>query len=236
MPLLSPCEPAVLSQWQTILSVVSDVLQVEAACERWGSFLHSLYDDVAGSGPQRLGCRLFLREAGLQCEGSVSDELMLSELTRLLLDQGLGPSLKRKRRSGAGTTSYALRDTEGTAAGAMDSDAHRPSLVSLVFSWAAPKTMRPEFEPRVLEDRDTIEALRTNTVVDLQSRRSILQALPMFREDARTTRKSRAGSVLRSCLEQWLQSPAAEDWRKQRAQLWQVDACAEDEGAGGCED
>ncbi len=43
--------------------------------------------------------------------------------------------------------------------------------------------------------------------------------LPVFREDARTVKKSRAGSVLRETLHNWFQSEEGQQWRTLRAEL-----------------
>ena len=47
-----------------------------------------------------------------------------------------------------------------------------------------------------------------------------LAPLPLFVQDARTAAKSRAGSSVRDCVTQWLQSKEAEDWRRDRKALF----------------
>ena len=64
----------------------------EAACERWGSLLHALWDSVAGWQPHRIVSRLFIREAGLACEGRESDEAVVHEIASSLVSvHGLNP-------------------------------------------------------------------------------------------------------------------------------------------------
>lgn len=77
------------------------------------------------------------------------------------------------------------------------------------------QTTRAEHEPRVLEDPDLIAAIQRQTIGG-----RLLAALPMFREDARTARRSRAGSVLRENLRAWLVSEDGASWKAQRAALF----------------
>ena len=55
-------------------------------CERWGSLIHSLWDDVAGLGPSRMVTRLLLKESGLLCQGAPQDEAFVREIARVLVD------------------------------------------------------------------------------------------------------------------------------------------------------
>ena len=61
-------------------------LPSEAPCERWGSLLHNLYDPVQGIPPERVACRLFLKEAGLQFIGSERDESFVEAIAQILRD------------------------------------------------------------------------------------------------------------------------------------------------------
>ena len=68
----------------------------EAACERWGSLLHQLFDDEQNLQPWRMANRLFLRESGLQFIGDPRDEEFLSTVVGLL-EHGDG----RRRKASA---------------------------------------------------------------------------------------------------------------------------------------
>jgi len=56
----------------------------EAACERWGSLMHQLFDDEQNMPPWRTADRLFLRESGLHFLGSPADEDFISLIVEIL--------------------------------------------------------------------------------------------------------------------------------------------------------
>lgn len=55
----------------------------EACCERWGNLLHHLWDSTPHLAPDRLVCRLFIREVGLECFGNERDEHFCMETSNL---------------------------------------------------------------------------------------------------------------------------------------------------------
>jgi len=62
------------------------------------------------------------------------------------------------------------------------------------------------------------------TAMRLSSRRGALQALPVFAEDARTTRASRAGSVVAEALAKFISSDEGREWQHERKSLFGADA------------
>ena len=64
-----------------------------------------------------------------------------------------------------------------------------------------------------------------------EGRPGALAPLPLFVEDARTTAKDRASSVLDERLADWLQSDEAAEWRKNRRALFPHQPLASDSGA-----
>ena len=64
-----------------------------------------------------------------------------------------------------------------------------------------------------------------------EGRRGVLAPLPMFVEDARTTAKDRADSVLDERLAEWLRSDEGVEWRKNRRALFPHQPLASDSGA-----
>eukprot|EP00974_Lingulodinium_polyedra_P101703 9850455-Lingulodinium_polyedra.AAC.1 len=65
----------------------------ESACERWGSLMHSLWDDVAGWSPHRIVSRLFVRESGPR--GAPKDAPVVREIALALRDKdGVDPFVK----------------------------------------------------------------------------------------------------------------------------------------------
>jgi hypothetical protein len=67
-------------------------------------------------------------------------------------------------------------------------------------------------------------AAAVQTAVRLQSRSGALQALPLFAEDVRTTRASRASSVVAEALAKFISSDEGREWQRERKSLF---------GAGG---
>ena len=56
----------------------------EAACERWGSLLHQLFDEEQNLPPWRMAARLFLRESCLRFTGDPDDEEFLEVIVDFL--------------------------------------------------------------------------------------------------------------------------------------------------------
>ena len=192
---------------------------VEAACERWGSMLHTLWDDIAGMRAGRLTTRLLLRESGLRCIGSVEDEAFVEELARILVDIQ-GKSIYRKRGRDQGP-SYALRvlaESGGLQSGLFQfADTPGCRLESLGGPQASSR-WGLRHEPRALPEKAQ-EAILAGARKD-STGRLVRNQLPVLAEDARKVRTQRTVSVLRSALKDFLSSDAGRKWALERSALW----------------
>ena len=188
---------------------------IETVCEKWGSLLHTLYNDVAGLGPARMAVRLFLRESGLRCQGSQTDEHFVAELARVITEvQGRSASssrgsdipyaVKRLATSDGGMEPCAL-DLDGEAGARLD-------MTGLPMAW------KQQHAPT---DLPAAAAQAVQQGVKRDGRRNIIvrSQLPLFAEDARAIQKTRATSVLRARLKEFLESETGKQWWGTREEL-----------------
>ncbi len=189
---------------------------VEAACERWGSLLHSLWDEVAGLGPARLASRLLLRESGLLCQGSPVDEAFVGEIARVLVQvQGKTISTKRRARDDLceGLRHLAAEGSmEDTFMNFEEEPGVRLHLQGLDEWWTA------RHMPCSLPEKAQ-QAVRDGTELDRRQTR-VRSQLPLFAEDARTLRRGKCGSVLRARLKDFLTSDTGREWVLRHKALW----------------
>eukprot|EP00930_Biecheleria_cincta_P072868 TRINITY_DN6020_c0_g1_i1.p1 TRINITY_DN6020_c0_g1~~TRINITY_DN6020_c0_g1_i1.p1 ORF type:complete len:1338 (-),score=151.28 TRINITY_DN6020_c0_g1_i1:155-4168(-) len=198
-----------------VLSRARHLRAVETVNEKWGSSLHSLYDDVAGHSPARLVSRLVIREAGLAGAGGKTEEMFLRELAFILVHvQNIRPLHSRKRRRD-GNTSFAVEAEAG---------AHDLRGFSLLLADAPGLRLQPAQSFR--EDPQALlhaprklpfslsEAIRKNFHTHLDGR-SVQSALPLFAGD-----KKAPNSTTCERLQKFLHSDEGLKWRRERAALW----------------
>ena len=162
--------------------------------------MHSLWNGVAGWGPHRVVSRLFLRESGLQ--GSGSDEAVVHEISLAMRDRhGMDPYVGGRDNmiDDASTPLVDLAVRRGLHEGGISRENLRDQ--------SCPSKLLPAAKAAV--DR----AMQ-------QGHGGALAPLPVFREDARTVAKRRAGSTVRDSVAAWLQSKEAEEWRRDRQALF----------------
>lgn len=115
------------------------------------------------------------------------------------------------RQHGATSSSFALQQVAD-----MGSFAFHGGLEWLGPLVAPPREWVLQHEPRELQP-DIAKAVQEATAT--VGGRVLRAQLPLFREDARTLAKPRAGSTLRERLRQFLESAEGRDWVKSRAAL-----------------
>ena len=172
--------------------------------------MHMLWDGISGWKPHRVVSRLLIREAGLYC-----DEAVVREIALFLRDRrGMDPYARNhvEAPEGAGVSAALSEDLivrRGLDSGISD------------------EALREQSCPSVLRDV-------MHTAIDKATREGrpgALAPLPLFVEDARTTAKSRANSVLDERLADWLLSDEAAEWRQNRQALFPRHPLASDSGA-----
>ena len=177
----------------------------ESGCERWGSLLHSLWDSVSGWGPDRMVSRLLIREAGFDGV-SLEHEDIVHELA-LALDGWMGKS------ASLGLSRIPTSNTRDAAENiAVRRELRENPIVRQEWRNAA----RPcELLPSA--------AHAVNEAVRL-GRRGALQALPVFAEDVRSTRRGRTQSVVGEALAKFMQSDQGRQWQEDRNAIFGGDA------------
>ena len=160
--------------------------------------------------PYRIVSRLLVREAGLYC-----DEAVVHEIALFLRDRrGMDPYARNHGEAPEGA---------GVSAALSEDLIVRRGLDSGISDEA----LREQSCPSVLRDV-------MHTAIDKASREGrpgALAPLPLFVEDARTTAKDRADSVLDERLADWLLSDEAAEWRQNRQALFPHHPLASDSGA-----
>lgn len=166
----------------------------ESGCERWGSFLHSLWDPVAGWEPHRMVSRLLIKEAGL-------GEDVVHEIAEALTGW-MGKTTRTKgclASSQQQPTSENLPVRMGLREQGIDRDQWKANAKPSQLLGSANRAVK--------------DALRLG-------RGSAMAALPMFAEDARTTRQNRANSVVNAALRRFLESDDGRQWQADRKALF----------------
>jgi len=194
------------------------LLQVrEAAVEGWGSLIHALHDDVARASPGRIVCRLFIREAGLKCEGSARDEIMVRELVRVLSEAHRLSALRRSRRR------------HEPPSRPRDADEDNSFMQELFEGLPLDRNgmaqeARDRAEPRTL-DNDDVKLLRGHMHGGNFEDSDLV---PLSRwvphgpgpAAAAVATGEMYGSLLREKLADWLRSKQGEDWAAERKRLF----------------
>ena len=190
---------------------------VEAACERWGSLIHSLWDDVAGLGPSRMVTRLLLKESGLLCQGAPQDEAFVREIARVLVDVE-GRTTSKKRTCDGNDTSYALQHLSREG-GLMDRHMDFTEVPGIRMDLRGPPAQWVRRHAPISIPPVAANAVRQGVDADRRGA-TVRSQLPLFGEDARTLRKDRAGSTLRARMQEFLKSSAGREWWLAREALW----------------
>ncbi len=188
--------------WHAVRTYMRARLQraPESECERWGSLLHDLWDEVSGWEPHRMVSRLLIREAGL--DGSPQREDVVSELAEALLAwRGKTPFAKKaaKEKQPCRVASENLVVRRGLREHEICREAWKLSARPCTLLDAAAHAVR--------------EAERLG-------RGGALAALPVFAEDVRTTRKSRAGSSVQAALAEFMSSAEGRQRKEDRKALF----------------
>lgn len=177
----------------------------ESGCERWGSLLHSLWDSVSGWGPDRMVSRLLIREAGF--DGVSPDHEDIVHELAVALDGWMGKSAIMRR------SRVPRNDRRDVAENFV---VRRQLRENPIFrqDWrnaAQPCELLPTAAHAVSE------AVRLG-------RGGALQALPVFAEDVRSTRRGRTQSVVGEALAQFMQSEQGRQWQEDRKAIFGGDA------------
>ena len=169
---------------------------LDACCERWGSQVHYLWDEVAGWHPRRIVQRLLMREAGL-AENTSMTEAVVNEISRYLLeDKGMDPFVQRDTQRREATPPAPL--DLGTVL--------RRALRENTYTQEQAKE---EAAPTCLVDTRPIAHAAVQRALANPDR---LLELPFFYEDPRTRAQDRAPSVLVDAKRLWLRSGEYTDW------------------------
>lgn len=172
----------------------------ESCCERWGSFLHSLWDPVAGWEPHRMVSRLLIKEAGFD---GIAREDVVVEIAQALL--GWMGKTTRSKGCPASSQQQPVTTTENL-----------PVRVGLREHPICPGAWRQGAKPAQLlkaAARAVDDAVRLG-------RGTAMAALPAFAENARTTRQNRANSVVQASLRRFLESEDGRQWQADRKALF----------------
>jgi hypothetical protein len=177
----------------------------------------------SGHGPSRLATRLILRASGLRCQGAPTDEAFVEELSRVLVElQGKRPHARRQ--FGASSSSFALQQAASAGTFTFDGD-----LAGLSALAEPPRQWVLQHQPRELDSEIAEAVLQATRAV---GGRALRRQLPLFREDARTLARSRAGSVVREHLRYFLESEDGRAWAASRAALRRGSRAAAHPGDG----
>ena len=177
----------------------------EAACERFGSFLHMLWSPVQGHDSWRMAARLFIREAGLSGSGSAGEEVVVNAIALSLHDDARRTAFTKK-------ASKRRRLVVGQARDA-PTELHEMMRRAITVS----STDREEYKPMGLP-AVCAESLQKHTRQDGRGLR--IDALPMFKMDPRTANKHLAHAEMRRRLQEWVESDDATEWRKNRDMMF----------------
>ena len=183
----------------------------DATCECYGSLLHQLFD-ASPTKPHRYVARLFIRTGGLGNDATPGLREIHEELARFILEEmGKNPFCKRGSKRAKLLENEEHENCEHVLRVGLRRHAevlaHRAEV-------ACPKKLRPVAQ----------EAVQAAITRAHNEHRGTVGALPIFKEDVRTTRKNRAASVLATTMQAWLESDAAKEWREERKALFAPDA------------
>ena len=232
----------------------------ESPCERWGSYINFLWDDIQGLSPERIAARLFLREAGLRFVGGRRDEIFVATIVEIMLR---GDGRKYAFSSLTKRACQAIRAGEPLAprSQALRNLVLRQAGLEVASLWEAPGALelpfgvgdyqdpafRATYRPSQLTERERLalhrgayrrqlteverSALSERERQALSKGKLVLADLATFAEDSRTLDKDRAQSALKEKMVAWLASPEAYAWRTTRERMFSK-AGAMDHGEG----
>ena len=187
----------------------------DSACERYFSLLHSIFDEDRSLAPHRMANRLLLREASVSCLGGARDEALIDQLAEILMSQfGKKPL---KRHSDGKSVSWKMQEL------AAQSNVKAQNKQLSLFGDANLGSYFQGMGPDALSAVQDLAKKHAPATLDPDSseraKRARQDALPLFVEDQRTTRKARAPSTMQEKLNQWLQSNDGEGWLQSRRDL-----------------
>lgn len=187
----------------------------DSACERYFSLLHSIFDEDRSLAPHRMANRLLLREASVSCLGGARDEALIDQLAEILMSQfGKKPL---KRHSDGKSVSWKMQEL------AAQSNVKAQNKQLSLFGDANLGSYFQGMGPDALSAVQDLAKKHAPATLDPDSaeraKRARQDALPLFAEDQRTTRKARAPSTMQEKLNQWLQSNDGEGWLQSRRDL-----------------
>ena len=223
----------------------------ECCCERVGSLMQNAwfarrYRDFA-----YFMDGIFLDDAQVLCIGNRRDEMLAAEVTRLLMlankNATLSARYKRQRSTrGIAVSSSVHNLREDTQAALLasghdriDSDDSDESVdlstvaassSSRFYSMDVDLRHRPRRAKRFLLEHERVQEVLDRVV----SKQGSVAALPLFYEDPRTAKKSRAGSVIRDTVNRWLESEEGKSWMTTRDKA--LGAGLNDELSGSSDD
>jgi hypothetical protein len=173
---------------------------------------------------------IYLEDAQVLCVGTKRDELLVSEVTRLLMEANKRPTLttryKRQRLMRGITLSSTVTNLRNDVTAALlksgrDETHSSDSDISVEMNVSASASsssrfhtsdvhvkQRPRKADRLRLDSSGVRQAMNQKV----SNNGSVAALPLFYEDPRTSKKSRAGSVLRAGVNRWMESDEGKAW------------------------
>ena len=172
----------------------------ESACERWGSLLHDIWDDVAGWQAHRVVFRLFLRAVNfMQSEWK---ETAIAEISSALYHKyGLRPYHCRTR------TDNVASDPEDDEEAVFAIRRSVREETGLPLDWWREQACPSFLLPAAAES--------VSHALNHQSRSGAMKALPLH-----SRQKDGVGSSHAEALSKWLRSEDASEWRRDRKLLF----------------
>ena len=200
----------------------------DSACERVGSLLRLFWEPRAGeASPSSLVDKVFLHQAGVDCLGSPRDEMLISEVARLLQDTS---KYQMKEAAQGFAVPFGVQDRHSSLrAGGHDLDC----LAAEALSALEPSEMVGLRKGGVAKRQQFLRA-RSASSKPLQlpdsvaravscatyAKSGMVRALPVDVLALHAAQRGAASSVLRSKIATWLQSEDGRRWQADRDRIF----------------
>jgi hypothetical protein len=200
----------------------------EAICERVGSFMRQQWSPGRHLDAGTLMDEVLLRDAQVTCLGSSRDERICRDVAQCMHFLGRRPLVTeatkqtRRRQGVASSSSLPVRRLRQGAARADDSsssEAGRDGEADwLADEWPDRHLLERAVRQRSQKATPELDEAAVHQAVLLRGAHGRVQQLPLFQVDARVEARSRADSVKRSALQDWLSSDAGAAWLAEKRQ------------------
>ena len=199
----------------------------EAACEHLGSLAHQVWDPSQGLSPAPLIQRVHLMSCQVRCVGGERDEMIISEVARILRNAGKNPLRRRPGLQQITDIREALVQSGRHATGVIGSDSEEDEAGIL-----RPSTLPIRLTPRglrhVLQEsrKDSLclelpDSLKGTVAKVVHPQSGHVQSLNVTMAIDRKFRKgAAANSSVREALSEWLESPEGVAWKLERKQIF----------------